>query len=112
MLPLNRHSDGKYTTKTESSSDGIPLTPVSGTSFAAPYTAGALALALQLHRQNLENPEAQGIAALQGLGAEEREKGFVQGFVNDALVRGALQLDTFGMFRPETTSKQGAGECK
>jgi subtilisin family serine protease len=104
-------SDGKYTTTSERGADGSPLTPVSGTSFAAPYTAGALALALQLHRQNIQNPEAQGIAALQGLPAEEREKGFVQRFVNDALVRGALQLDTFGMNTTESTSKQGGGEC-
>jgi hypothetical protein len=103
-------SNGKYTTTSERGEDGKPLTPVSGTSFAAPYTAGALALALQLHRQNLRNPAAQGIAALQGLPAEERDKGVVQRFVNDALVRGALQLDAFGINRAESSSKQGAGE--
>jgi hypothetical protein len=106
-------SDGKYTTPSETGVDGQPLSPVSGTSFAAPYTAGALALALQIHRQNLRNPEAQGIAALQGLTPEQKEKGFVQGFVNDAVVRGAMQLDTFGMYREESTSKQGAGtQCR
>jgi hypothetical protein len=103
-------SDGKYTTTSERGEDGKPLIPVSGTSFAAPYTAGALALALQLHRQNLRDPAAQGIAALQGLPAEERDKGFGQRFVNDALVRGALQLDAFGRSSAESTSKQGAGE--
>jgi hypothetical protein len=67
---------------------------------------------MQLHRQNLKSLGAQGIASLQGLPAEERDKGFVQGFVDDALVRGALQLEAFGMSREESTSKQGAGERK
>lgn len=110
-LLASTYSDTKYTTPDHRDANGLALQPVSGTSFAAPYTAGAIALALQIHRQHLKTPDTQGIAALQGSGQEHRELGFNQEFVNSAVVAGALQMETNGMHRHESTSKQGAGGC-
>ncbi|KAF8060294.1 vpr [Scenedesmus sp. PABB004] len=121
MLITTYGGGGRYTTPAFRDG-GAPLAPVSGTSFAAPYAAGALALALQLHRAAAApgaGPDAPALASLPppvgllaggaGGAAAPAPPRFDQAWVNAALSATARPLDANMMFVEESVAKQGAG---
>lgn len=101
---VTTYGRGKYTTD-DYIDAGEWLEPVSGTSYSAPYTAAAIALALQYHRESLANNSRAGIAQLR---SNPRAR-FDQAFVMSALMATGTQVGTSGVHTLETTAKQGAG---
>lgn len=135
-LPTTFGGSGRYTLPPYTNDDGSLLEPVSGTSYAAPYAAGGLALALQLHTARIGDVSSSasgsgssGSSSDSGTGSEDADTAtsigsdhstalrtawraaFNQRRINAALASTARPLGTNGLYVAEATAKQGAGEC-